>query len=111
MPDTLSQNFDGIMVGRLIQNNPFCLLKVDKLFFGNEIKNNYYQKIIVEYFQYIKKNLGSDSIFRLLSPLLYIFFGFPNSKKFKSDILYKIKNQEIDSLESIFLQFSRKQKI
>ena len=30
----LSNEYDGVMVGRLIQNNPFCLSKIDKLFFN-----------------------------------------------------------------------------
>ena len=49
---------DGVMVGRLIQNNPFSLLKVDKLFFNTKTEGVLYQKIILEYFQYIKTNIG-----------------------------------------------------
>ena len=96
------------MLGRLIQNNPFCLLKVDKLFFNKQIDNIMYKKIISEYFQYIKSKLGSDSIFRLLSPLINIFFGIPNSKKFKSDIQIKMQNHEVDKLEDLFLHFVTK---
>ena len=102
---SLSQFHDGVMIGRLIQNNPFCLSKVDKLFFNTKKENCFSHKIISEYFEYIKKRLDSDSIFRLLSPLLCIFFRIPNSKKFKSEIQSKMKNYEIDTLESLFLQF------
>ena len=35
----LSKSHDGIMLGRLIQNNPFTLKKVDKLFYNET--NNY----------------------------------------------------------------------
>ena len=49
--------------------------------------------------------IGKDSIYRLLSPLLYIFFAVPNGKKFKAEIHQKMKNCEIDKLESVFLQF------
>ena len=101
----LSKIYDGIMVGRLIQNNPFSLLKVDKLFFNTKTEGVLYQKIILEYFQYIKQILGSDSIFRLLSPLLNIFFGMSHNKKFKSEIHSKMKNQQIDILERLFLRF------
>ena len=92
------------MVGRLIQKNPFCLSSVDNMFFEdkNEIKN--FQIIILEYFNYIRKKINEDTIFRLLSPLLYIFFGVPNGKKFKAEINEKMKNYEIDKLESLFLQ-------
>jgi tRNA-dihydrouridine synthase len=92
------------MVGRLIQTNPFCLLKVDKMFFNENDKFNSYQKIVLEYFDYIKNKIKDDSIFRLLSPLLGIFFGVKNGKKFKSEIYKKIKNHEIDQLEYLFLK-------
>ncbi len=101
----LSKKYDGIMVGRLIQSNPFCLLDVDKTFFNEDADKKNYKKIVFEYFNYIKQKIDEDSIFRLLSPLLYIFFGVPNGKKFKSKIHQKIKNNDIDNLEKIFLQF------
>jgi len=106
---TLSKIYDGVMVGRLIQSNPFSLLKVDRLFFNTSKESNFNEKIILEYFEYIKKRLHNDSIFRLLSPLLNIFFGAPDSKKFKTRIQSIMKRQEIDILESLFLQFINKQ--
>ena len=107
---TLSKEHDGVMLGRLIQNNPFCLGKVDKLFFNFKSEKKPNKKIILDYFNYIKPKIGNDSIFRLLSPLLQIFFGVPNSKKLKTEIHQRIKNQEIDHLESLFLQFINLQK-
>ena len=98
------------MLGRLIQNNPFCLGKVDKLFFNLKIEKNLNKKIILDYFNYIKPKIGNVSIFRLLSPLLQIFFGVPDSKKLKTEIHQRIKNREIDQLESLFLQFINLQK-
>ena len=106
----LSKEYDGVMLGRLIQNNPFCLSKVDKLFFNLNYEKNLNKKIILDYFNYIKPKIGTDSIFRLLSPLLQIFFGIPDSKKLKKEIHQQIKNQEINNLESIFLQFINLQK-
>ena len=106
----LSKEHDGVMLGRLIQNNPFCLGKVDKLFFSFKSEKNLNKQIILDYFNYIKPKIGNDSIFRLLSPLLQIFFGIPNSKKLKTEIHQQIKDQEIDNLESLFLQFINLQK-
>ena len=106
----LSKEHDGVMLGRLIQNNPFCLGKVDKLFFSFKGEKNLKKKIILDYFNYIKPKIGNDSIFRLLSPLLQIFFGIPDSKKLKTEIHQQIKDQEIDNLESLFLQFINLQK-
>jgi len=106
----LLKEHDGVMLGRLIQNNPFCLGKVDKLFFSFKSEKNLNKKIILDYFNYIKPKIGNDSIFRLLSPLLQIFFGIPDSKKLKTEIHQQIKDQEIDNLESLFLQFINLQK-
>ena len=108
---SLSKEYDGIMVGRLIQNNPFALLNVDKLFYNSNNIDILYQQIILEYFQYIKEKLETDSIFRLLSPILNIFFGMQNNKKFKNEIHSEMKNYKIDNLENIFLQYALKQKI
>jgi len=99
------QIYEGVMVGRLIQSNPFCLLDVDRIFFDEINNKKEYQNIILEYFNYIKQKIEEDSIFRLLSPLLYIFFGAPNGKKFKAEVHQKMKNYEIDKLETIFLKF------
>ena len=101
----LTNKYDGVMVGRLIQNNPFCLSKVDEIFFNEVCNKNKYNIIIGEYFQYIKARLNKDSIYRLLSPLLNIFFGVPNSKQFRSEINEKMRNHEIDKLENLFLKF------
>jgi hypothetical protein len=46
----------------------------------------------------------------LLSPLLQIFFGVPDSKQFKTEIHNKIKKQEIDKLEKLFLNFVNQKK-
>ena len=107
---SLSKKHDGVMLGRLIQHNPFCLTHVDELFYNIKKKPTFNEKIILDYFNYIKPKINHDSIFRLLSPLLQIFFGVPNTKKFKMEIHKKIQNREIKNLESLFLQFVNQQK-
>tara|TARA_Y100001970_G_C14235563_1_gene861573 strand:- start:810 stop:1799 length:990 start_codon:yes stop_codon:yes gene_type:complete len=101
----LSKEYDGVMVGRLVQNNPFCLSKVDKMFFKSSVNTSFNENIIIDYFNYIRPKINSDSIFRLLSPLLQIFFGIPNSKKLKSEIHTQMQNCELTKLENIFLKF------
>ena len=81
----LLEEFDGVMVGRLIKNNPFILKEVDKKIFKE--KNKPIDELVINnYFEYIKPKLGFESIFRLLSPLLNIFFSVPHSKVYKSKI-------------------------
>ena len=102
--ESLLNEFDGVMVGRLIKNNPFILKEVDKTIFKE--KNKLIdESIINNYFEYIKPKLGFESIFRLLSPLLHIFFSVPNSKIYKSKINEYMKNQEINLIEDLLIKF------
>ena len=101
----IKSDFDGIMVGRLIQNNPFCLKNVDQLFYNTKEQYDINENTIHEYFDYIKPSVGKESIFRLMSPLLNIFFGIPNSKNFKAVIHDNMQKQKVDILEKIFLEF------
>ena len=107
----MSKIYDGIMVGRLIQNNPFCLKNVDRLFYNKQNSYTVTEDTIIEYFDYIKPKLGTDSIYRLLSPLLNIFFGIANGKKFKIDVHSNMKNNNFDKLEKIFLSFVREKSL
>ena len=92
------------MVGRLIKNNPFILKNVDKKIFKE--KNKLIdESIINNYFEYIKPKLGFESIFRLLSPLLHIFFSVPNSKVYKSKINDYMKEQKINLIEDLLIKF------
>ena len=50
-------------------------------------------------------------MFRLLSPLLNIFFGYPNRKKFRSQIHSLMKNEKIDLLKNLFLKFVDNQQL
>jgi len=107
----LSELHDGVMLGRLIQNNPFCLKDVDNQFYNQ--RNNYIisEKTIKDYFNFIRPKFGKDSIYRLLSPLLNIFFGVPNAREFKIDIHSRMKENNFEILEKIFLNFIKEKKI
>ena len=107
----LAEEFDGIMVGRLIQNNPFLLRKVDSMFFKTRTATDINEKIINNYFNYIRSKIGAESIFRLLSPILQIFFGIPNSKAIKIKVHEYMKNNELSLIEDLFLNFVRNNKL
>ena len=102
--ENLLTEFDGVMVGRLIKNNPFILKEVDKRIFKEENKL-IDESIINNYFEYIKPKLGFDSIFRLLSPLLNIFFSVPHSKIYKSKINGYMKDNKINLIEELLIKF------
>ena len=106
----LSKKHDGVMLGRLIQNNPFCLKDVDRLFYKETKKYIISESTIKDYFNFIRPKIGKDSIYRLLSPLLNIFFGIPDSKQFKIDIHSEMKNHNFSSLEKVFLKFVNEKK-
>ena len=107
----LSKEFDGVMCGRLIQNNPFLLKNVDHFFYNKVNKINIDESIIYTYFNYIRPKVGGESIFRLLSPLLNIFFGIPDSKDFKIRIHNYMKDQKISVIEKLFLNFVKEKKL
>jgi tRNA-dihydrouridine synthase A len=107
----LSKKHDGVMLGRLIQNNPFCLKDVDRLFYEDTNKYIISENTIIDYFDFIRPKVGKDSIYRLLSPLLNIFFGIPDSKQFKIDIHSKMKDHNFNNLEKIFLKFVNEKKL
>ena len=100
----LLNEFDGVMVGRLIKNNPFILKDVDKKIFKE--KNKLIDEAVINnYFTYIKPKLGFESIFRLLSPLLNIFFSVPHSKIYKAKINDYMKDQKINLIEDLLIKF------
>ncbi len=102
--ETLLEEFDGVMLGRLIKNNPFILKEVDKKIFKD--KNKLINELIINnYFEYIKPKIGFESIFRLLSPLLNIFFSVPNSKFYKSKINEYMKDEKINLIEDLLIKF------
>ena len=102
--ETLLEEFDGVMIGRLIKCNPFILKEVDKKIFKekNKLIN---ESIINNYFDYIKPKIGFESIFRLLSPLLNIFFSVPNSKIYKTKINEYMKDEKINLIEDLLIKF------
>ena len=102
--EILLKEFDGVMVGRLIKNNPFILKKVDKKIFKEKDKL-IDETIISNYFEYIKPKIEFESIFRLLSPLLNIFFSVPDSKVYKSKINDYMKDQKIRLIEELLIKF------
>jgi tRNA-dihydrouridine synthase A len=108
---TLSKSHDGVMLGRLIQNNPFCLKNVDNLFYNQPNQYIISENTIKDYFNFIRPKIGKDSIYRLLSPLLNIIFGVPDGKQFKIDVHSNMKDQNLDILEKILLNFIEEKKV
>ena len=102
--ENLLEEFDGVMVGRLIKNNPFILKEVDNKLFKKQNKL-IDESIINNYFEYIKPKLELESIFRLLSPLLNIFFSVPHSKTYKSKINDYMRDQKINLIEDLLIKF------
>tara|TARA_Y200000002_G_scaffold240868_2_gene199116 strand:- start:763 stop:1746 length:984 start_codon:yes stop_codon:yes gene_type:complete len=107
----LLNEFEGVMVGRLIQNNPFLLKKIDSHIYNLNDLNQINEELIFDYFNYINPKIKTESIFRLLSPILQIFFGVPNSKIFKSKIHNYMKNHDLKKIEELFINFIRENKL
>ena len=101
---SLLEEFEGVMVGRLIKNNPFILKDVDNKIF-KETTRLIDETVINNYFEYIRPKLGIESIFRLLSPLLHIFFSVPHGKIYKTKINDYMKDQKINLIEDLLMKF------
>ena len=106
----LLNQFDGVMIGRLIKNNPFILNKIDKEIYGSSFEKTDGEEIINNYFNYIRPIIGKDSIFRLLSPIIGIFFGVPESKFIKKKINEILHNKELDLIQKILVDFVKEKK-
>ena len=107
----LLKDYDGVMLGRLIQNNPFILKNIDNYIYNENITKDINEKIVFDYFEYIKDKIDKESIFRLLSPLLNIFFSIPNSKHFKSRVHEYIKKGDLIHIEKILIEFINEKKM
>ena len=101
---SLLEEFEGVMVGRLIKNNPFILKDVDNKIF-KETTRLIDETVINNYFEYIRPKLGIESVFRLLSPLLHIFFSVPHGKIYKTKINDYMKDQKINLIEDLLMKF------
>ncbi len=107
----LGKDFDGVMIGRLIQNNPFILKFVDQMFYNQNSTTDINESMILEYFNYIRSRITNESVFRLLSPILQIFFGVPDSKNYKSRIHKLMIEHKINKIEDILLEFIEEKKV
>ena len=96
---------DGIMIGRLVQKNPFILLDVDSSIYNIKDKKKDKKKLVRQYFNYIKENIENQSAYHLLSPLLGMFFGEPGAKKIRQKINDLIRFKQFNNLEKICINF------
>ena len=99
--DKICKKVDGVMVGRLIQKNPFALLDVDSKIFKIKKSNINKINIIKNYFRFIKEFIGEKSSYSLISPLMAMYFGMPNSRIWKKEINKFIRNKNFENLEKI----------
>ena len=96
---------DGIMIGRLVQKNPFILLDVDSSIYNMKDKKKDKKKLVRQYFNYINENIKNQSAYHLLSPLLGMFFEEPGAKKIRQKINDLIRFKQFNNLEKICINF------
>ena len=97
----LLNNFDGIMLGRKIYDDPLFLLDVEKEIFNN--KNQVSLKSIMnKYLIYVLSLPNQKDINRALNHFMQLIKVISKNKKVRHEILKSLKNSEI-SIEDIFV--------
>ena len=93
MVGELLESFEGVMIGRLIQNNPL-LKKVDKKFFNSKEIVSIDEEIVCNYFEYIKpkfkKNQYLDYLVHYYKSFLVYLIVKPLSLKYICTLKIKI---------------------
>lgn len=89
---------DGVMIGRLVCNNPYQLTQLNHYFYpDHSIKSR--SEIFHSYLNYIlEKWEAGVSLSLLLKPVLNFAFGLPNAKQWKDYLLIAQQSKKIESL-------------
>ncbi len=102
---------DGVMLGRLVCQNPYALEEINRLFFPSDsIKT---RSVLIEaYFEYILPFLKIAPLSILLKPIINIAHGLPDAKLWKEQLLKASREKNSCYLKDAlqFLQDIEKEK-
>lgn len=97
----LLNNFDGIMLGRKIYDDPLFLLDVEKEIFNN-VSQESLKSIMNKYLVYVLNLPNQKDINRALNHFMQLIKVISKNKKVRNEILDSLKNKDI-SIEDIFI--------
>jgi tRNA-dihydrouridine synthase A len=97
----LLNNFDGIMLGRKIYDDPLFLLEVQKEIFNNKNQNSL-KSIMNDYLMYVLSLSDQKDINRALNHFMQLIKVISKNKNVRYEILNSLKNKDI-SIENIFI--------
>jgi tRNA-dihydrouridine synthase A len=106
--DHFSNGVKGVMVGRSVINEPFYWNEIDHTIYDTKDANSLNRREILfkycEYADYIESSQGSRARRALLKPVLGLFFGEKNSKLFKSQLDFLIKDPSMKVGSDVILK-------
>ena len=97
----LLNNYDGIMLGRKIYDDPLFLLDVEKEIFNN-VSQESLKSIMNKYLVYVLNLPNQKDINRALNHFMQLIKVISKNKKVRNEILDSLKNKDI-SIEDIFI--------
>ena len=97
----LLNNFDGIMLGRKIYDDPLFLLDVEKEIFNN-VSQESLKSMMNKYLVYVLSLPNQKDINRALNHFMQLIKVISKNKKVRNEILNSLKNKDI-SIENIFI--------
>lgn len=77
---------DGVMLGRLVCQNPYALEKIHRLFFSESPKRSRVS-LIEAYLDYISPFVNTVPLTILLKPIINMAHGLPDAKLWKEQVL------------------------
>lgn len=90
------QFVNGVMLGRLVCNNPYALTEIHHYYYP-EIAKPSRQEILTDYLDYAESQLKQGiSLSLLLKPIFNMAHGLPGAKKWKAELvtIQQMKNAE-----------------
>jgi tRNA-dihydrouridine synthase A len=81
---------DGVMLGRAVYNNPYILVEVDEIFYGDGPSSISRQQVLRHYMQYIETQLSEGTpLSHMTRHVMGLYRGVPGARRWRRALSYK----------------------
>jgi tRNA-dihydrouridine synthase A len=81
---------DGVMLGREVYNNPYILVEVDKIFYGDDPSPVSRQQVLRRYMPYIEAELSEGTpLSQITRHVMGLFRGLPGARRWRRTLSEK----------------------